>query len=159
MFPTPQLQSDSSISLLHKFNKTLAFATIIIIITTIFWSLSIMGSISHDVYINGEFSAPMSAQHDYSHQHDRADPEQAMSVYAKSVVITYINRSPSTNFHRTMHQHTKEQFELAQKSARRRSGPSSPIETTSTSLRKGSTSTGSVSSIDSWHGMSRLHDQ
>jgi hypothetical protein len=50
---------------------------------------------------------------------------------------------------RTMHKHTQEQFELAQKSARRRSGPSVPSNQQLTnSLRKGSSSS-SVSSTDS----------
>ena len=44
-----------------------------------------MGSVSqsNEVFIQGNFSEPMSAQHDYANQHDLADPERAMALYSK----------------------------------------------------------------------------
>ncbi|OCK97157.1 uncharacterized protein K441DRAFT_548209 [Cenococcum geophilum 1.58] len=56
------------------------------------------------VYIYGDFSQPMSAQHNFSNQFDLENSHQAMSVYA-----------------RIMHEHTKQQLNIATSSARRRS--------------------------------------
>jgi hypothetical protein len=55
------------------------------------------------VYVQGEFSEPMNANH-----FDHNDPDAAMSAYQK-----------------IMHEHTKRQLSTATDSARRRSGSSS----------------------------------
>ncbi|KAF1986539.1 hypothetical protein K402DRAFT_332147 [Aulographum hederae CBS 113979] len=55
------------------------------------------------VYVNGQFSEPMSAQHNFSEQYDLEDPATAMSSY-----------------NRVMHQHTKQQLATATNSAARR---------------------------------------
>jgi hypothetical protein len=60
------------------------------------------------VYVQGEFSEPMSAQHNFANNFNLDDPESAMSAYQK-----------------IMHEHTKRQLSTATDSARRRSGSSS----------------------------------
>ncbi|KAF2113549.1 hypothetical protein BDV96DRAFT_523077 [Lophiotrema nucula] len=60
------------------------------------------------VFVSGEFSEPMSAQHNFTNQFDLDNPDQAMSVYA-----------------RIMHEHTKRQLSTATDSARRRSSTAS----------------------------------
>ncbi|KAJ9639997.1 hypothetical protein H2201_005239 [Coniosporium apollinis] len=77
------------------------------------------------VYIHGDFSEPMSAQHNFSNQYSFDDPQEAMSMYK-----------------RIMHQHTKEQLNIATNSARRRSQPTTPSLPTEGSR-------GSISSSDS----------
>lgn len=37
------------------------------------------------VYINGEFSEPMTAQHNFANQYDLDNPARAMSLYARLV--------------------------------------------------------------------------
>ncbi|KAF2754020.1 hypothetical protein EJ05DRAFT_480027 [Pseudovirgaria hyperparasitica] len=74
----------------------------------------------NSVYVNGSFSEPMTAQHNFNNQYDLSDPHTAMSRYS-----------------RVMHKHTKEQMEIATQSARRRSEndgvPSQPSLQTQTS--------------------------
>ncbi|KAH7135265.1 hypothetical protein B0J11DRAFT_575863 [Dendryphion nanum] len=60
------------------------------------------------VYVSGDFSEPMHAQHNFANQYDLDQPEQAVSSYA-----------------RIMHEHTKRQLQTATQSARRRSEGSS----------------------------------
>jgi hypothetical protein len=60
------------------------------------------------VYVQGEFSEPMNAQHNFANHFDLNDPDAAMSAYQK-----------------IMHEHTKRQLSTAADSARRRSGSSS----------------------------------
>ncbi|KAI9698114.1 MAG: hypothetical protein M1820_007622 [Bogoriella megaspora] len=67
---------------------------------------------SGDVYVQGEFSEPMTAQHNFAEQFDLDNPIQAMSSYS-----------------RIMHKHTQEQLEMATTSARRRSdSPSASLK-------------------------------
>ena len=40
---------------------------------------------SSSVYVSGEFSEPMTAQHNFANQYDLDNPNQAMSVYARYV--------------------------------------------------------------------------
>ncbi|OCK82109.1 hypothetical protein K432DRAFT_293980 [Lepidopterella palustris CBS 459.81] len=56
------------------------------------------------VYVHGDFSEPLSAQHNFANQFDLEHPHHAMSVYA-----------------RIMHEHTRQQLNMATRSARRRS--------------------------------------
>ena len=64
---------------------------------------------SPGVYVHGDFSEPMSAQHNFTEQFNLEQPHQAMSVYA-----------------RIMHEHTKKQLNTATNSARRRSPDLNP---------------------------------
>ncbi|OCL09482.1 hypothetical protein AOQ84DRAFT_291148 [Glonium stellatum] len=64
---------------------------------------------SSGVYVHGDFSEPMSTQHNFSNQFDLENPHQAMSVYA-----------------RIMREHTKQQLNIATSSARRRSQEFNP---------------------------------
>ncbi|KZF20338.1 hypothetical protein L228DRAFT_270417 [Xylona heveae TC161] len=59
------------------------------------------------VYVNGDFSEPMSAQHNFQNHFDLDHPVQAMHLY-----------------NRIMHQHTKRQMEKATDSMRRHSSAS-----------------------------------
>ncbi|MCJ1303361.1 hypothetical protein MMC08_006170 [Hypocenomyce scalaris] len=59
---------------------------------------------SPSVYVNGTFSEPMTAQHNFQNQYDLDNPVEAMTTYA-----------------RVMHEHTKSQMDIATRSARRRS--------------------------------------
>ncbi|PSN74432.1 hypothetical protein BS50DRAFT_627760 [Corynespora cassiicola Philippines] len=61
------------------------------------------------VYVSGNFSEPMTAQHNFANNFDLDNPSHAMSVYA-----------------RIMHEHTKKQLSTATSSARRRSQNTSP---------------------------------
>ncbi|KAI9822610.1 MAG: hypothetical protein M1827_000329 [Pycnora praestabilis] len=63
-----------------------------------------MASQSNGVYVQNEFSDPLTAQSNFHTQYDLENPHEAMSSYA-----------------RVMHQHTKRQMESATRSARRRS--------------------------------------
>ncbi|KAF2448634.1 hypothetical protein P171DRAFT_481686 [Karstenula rhodostoma CBS 690.94] len=64
---------------------------------------------SAGVYITDNYSEPMAPQHNFVHNFDLDNPNQAMSVYA-----------------RIMHEHTKKQLKTATNSARRRSEGVSP---------------------------------
>ncbi|KAI9834559.1 MAG: hypothetical protein M1819_002935 [Sarea resinae] len=55
------------------------------------------------VYVNGDFSEPITGQHNFQQQYDLSNPMSAMTSYA-----------------RTMHQHTQKQMDSAARSARRR---------------------------------------
>ena len=79
------------------------------------------------VFVSGNFSEPMSAQHNFANQFDLDNPQMATSSYA-----------------RIMHEHTKRQLNTATNSARRRSEGL----TSQTSLSSES-SENSVSSTDS----------
>jgi hypothetical protein len=70
--------------------------------------MSTMASSRQQVYVQGEFSEPMNAQHNFANNFDLNDPDAAMSAYQ-----------------RIMHEHTKRQLSTATDSARRRSGSSS----------------------------------
>ncbi|KAJ9629470.1 hypothetical protein H2203_001844 [Taxawa tesnikishii (nom. ined.)] len=65
-----------------------------------------MSSPSGMVYVQNDFSEPMSAQYNFSNQFDLSHPDQAMASYQ-----------------RIMHEHTKQQFEIATASSRRRNSP------------------------------------
>ncbi|KAL1297765.1 hypothetical protein AAFC00_006302 [Neodothiora populina] len=66
-----------------------------------------MSAPSSMVYVNEDFSAPMSSQYNFSNQFDLDNPEEARMSYM-----------------RLMHEHTKHQFEMATSSAaRRRASP------------------------------------
>jgi hypothetical protein len=67
-----------------------------------------MGQSRQQVYVQGDFSEPMNAQHNFVNNFNLDDPESAMSAYQK-----------------IMHEHTKRQLSTATDSARRRSGSSS----------------------------------
>jgi hypothetical protein len=67
-----------------------------------------MSQSRQQVYVQGDFSEPMSAQHNFVNNFNLDDPESAMSAYQK-----------------IMHEHTKRQLSTATDSARRRSGSSS----------------------------------
>ncbi|KAI9847955.1 MAG: hypothetical protein M1837_001472 [Sclerophora amabilis] len=54
------------------------------------------------VYINGDFSEPLSAQHNFANHYNMDDPMQAMTSYA-----------------RDMHRHTKKQMEISSSASRR----------------------------------------
>jgi hypothetical protein len=64
-----------------------------------------MGQSRQQVYVQGDFSEPMNAQHNFVNNFNLDDPESAMSAYQK-----------------IMHEHTKRQLSTATDSARRRSG-------------------------------------
>ncbi|KAH7054206.1 hypothetical protein B0J12DRAFT_539398, partial [Macrophomina phaseolina] len=66
--------------------------------------LPAMSTATAGVYVRDNFSAPMSAQHNFANQYDLDNPTQSMSIYS-----------------RVMHEHTKHQLENATSSARRRS--------------------------------------
>ncbi|KAF4314209.1 hypothetical protein SLS57_009477 [Botryosphaeria dothidea] len=85
-----------------------------------------MSTAHASVYVCDDYSAPMSAQHNFAHQYDLDNPTQSMSIYA-----------------RVMHEHTKHQLENATNSARRRSQGGSNASLSSDSSR------GSVSSTAS----------
>ncbi|SLM37842.1 hypothetical protein LPUS_07828 [Lasallia pustulata] len=70
-------------------------------------------STSPTVYVNGDFSEPMTAQHNFQSKYDLDNPLEAMTTYA-----------------RVMHQHTKSQMDIATRSARRRS-PNNAVNTMS----------------------------
>lgn len=74
------------------------------------------------VYVSGNFSEPMSAQHNFANEFDLEDPNKAMSVYARYVSSASFppTYSPLT-LTRIMHEHTKRQLNIATSSARRRS--------------------------------------
>ncbi|KAF2179834.1 hypothetical protein K469DRAFT_471670, partial [Zopfia rhizophila CBS 207.26] len=57
------------------------------------------------IYVQGDFSELMSAQHSFANQFDLENLNHAISVYAR----------------RIMHEHTKRQLNMATTSARRRS--------------------------------------
>ncbi|ORX92985.1 hypothetical protein BCR34DRAFT_550906 [Clohesyomyces aquaticus] len=65
-------------------------------------------SSTNGVYVSGDFSEPMSAQHNFNNQYEMENPHRAMSSYA-----------------RIMHEHTKRQLNTATNSARRRSAGTS----------------------------------
>jgi hypothetical protein len=71
-------------------------------------NMSAMTQSRQQVFVSGEFSEPMSAQHNFANNFDLDNPEEAMSAYQK-----------------IMHEHTKRQLSTATDSARRRSGGSS----------------------------------
>ena len=100
-------------------------------------------STSPNVYVNGTFFEPMTAQHNFQNKYDLDNPVEAMETYARYVSI-YLP-VPETTFSCTgcinitcsvMHQHTKTQMDIATRSARRRS-PNSAVNAMS-SLSTGS---------------------
>ncbi|KAF2023686.1 hypothetical protein EK21DRAFT_80280 [Setomelanomma holmii] len=70
--------------------------------------MSAMTQQRQQVYVSGDFSEPMSAQHNFANNFDLDNPDAAMSAYQK-----------------IMHEHTKRQLNTATDSARRRSAASS----------------------------------
>ena len=94
------------------------------------------------VYIQGGFSEPMSAQHNFANQYDLGNRPRAMSVYAR-----YVKAMCSRHFlllliihFSVMHQHTKQQLDMATNSARRRS------QSAAAGLTPGSSVASSISS-------------
>ncbi|GME25991.1 hypothetical protein GTA08_BOTSDO01255 [Neofusicoccum parvum] len=85
-----------------------------------------MSSAHAGVYVRDNYSAPMSAQHNFTNQYNLDNPTASMSIYS-----------------RVMHEHTKHQLESATSSARRRSQGGSNASMNSESSR------GSVSSTSS----------
>ncbi|KAF2095991.1 hypothetical protein NA57DRAFT_78763 [Rhizodiscina lignyota] len=63
-----------------------------------------MAQQTNSVYVNGDFSEPMSNQHNFDREYSLDNPKRAMCDYS-----------------RIMHRHTKQQLDLATSSARRRS--------------------------------------
>ena len=86
-------------------------------------------STSPSVYVNGTFSEPMTAQHNFQNKYDLDNPVEAMETYARYVFIyprdatdlLLIDPYILTFTPSIMHQHTKSQMDLATRSARRRS--------------------------------------
>jgi hypothetical protein len=74
-------------------------------------TMSAMTQSRQQVYVSGDFSEPMSAQHNFANNFDLDNPDAAMSAYQ-----------------RIMHEHTKRQLSTATDSARRRSGASSTAD-------------------------------
>ncbi|KAI9758424.1 MAG: hypothetical protein M4579_003053 [Chaenotheca gracillima] len=65
-----------------------------------------MSAPNESVLINGAFSEPLTAQHNFTHTYNMEDPLQAMSSYA-----------------RDMHRHTKKQMETANLQSERHQSP------------------------------------
>ncbi|KAK8209174.1 hypothetical protein M8818_003869 [Zalaria obscura] len=65
-----------------------------------------MAAPSDMVYVTQDFSQPMEAQCNFANQYDLTHPEDAMATYQ-----------------RVMHEHTRQQFEIATASSRRRGSP------------------------------------
>nr|POE87586.1 hypothetical protein CFP56_30175 [Quercus suber] len=84
---------------------------------------------AQQVFQQSDYVEPLEGQTDFANQFDLAQPNEAMTSYQK-----------------LMHQHTKQQFELAAESSRRRSSASSSSH--GASLHK-ETSNASVSSTSS----------
>ena len=70
------------------------------------------------VYVSGDFSEPMSAQHNFANNFDLDNPEEATAAYQ-----------------RIMHEHTKRQLSTATDSARRRSGTSASSKSSQESVQ------------------------
>lgn len=99
-----------------------------------------MSSAHAGVYVRDDYSAPMSAQHNFANQFDLDNPSQSMSIYARYVVTLLPSRHclQSLIQHSIMHEHTKHQLESATSSARRRSQGSSTSESSRMSVSSAS---------------------
>jgi len=65
-----------------------------------------MSAPSDMVYVAQDITAPTEVQYNFSNQYDLNDPDQARASYQ-----------------RIMHEHTKQQFQIATQSSRRRHSP------------------------------------
>ena len=65
-----------------------------------------MSASSDMVYVADDITSPVDAQYNFGHQYDLNDPDQARA-----------------NYQRIMHEHTKQQFQTATASSRRRGSP------------------------------------
>src|SRR3978361_785893 len=89
-----------------------------------------MGSVSPQeehsaVFVQGEFSEPMSSEHNFQEQYDLEDPNRAMSDYARYIKI-FDHYVLLLTAYRIMHAHTKRQLSTATSPSRRRSQGVSP---------------------------------
>ena len=65
-----------------------------------------MAATSNTIYVAQDISSPTPLQYNFSHQFNLNDPEEARHTYQ-----------------RIMHEHTKQQFQIATQSSRRRGSP------------------------------------
>ena len=89
-------------------------------------SLSIPYKMSTTVQTTDNIAVPTDFQDNFSSQYNMEDPEQARLAYM-----------------RLMHEHTKQQFQIATASSRRRNSPAAATA----GLREQTSNTGSVSSV------------
>ncbi|KAF2153367.1 hypothetical protein K461DRAFT_293634 [Myriangium duriaei CBS 260.36] len=87
-----------------------------------------MAAVAMDsIYTTDNITVPTEVQYNFSNQYNMEDPEQAR-----------------INYMRIMHEHTKQQFQMATASSRRRNSPAAHDVA---SLQPTTSSTGSVSSV------------